>query len=229
MFECTGPVTAARPRVLSPGSRGWAGPLRLLARQLADRNLWQQREGQRAPGCPAQASDRRHPLNAQNPFPSGSAITVRPRVPCRGTAMVATSAFRPARSRGVDVQVHPVLDGLGIRDRVDPGRVLRRAPSSSPSPSSWACQVRPSTAAQNAPGRAGSPASRHKFLNARSPRQEATLIRDFAWRERPAGRYPRAAPRCLAAAKRADCCRVPGWANYQTARQRRARSCGFRL
>src|SRR5215471_2914217 len=38
-------------------------------------------------------------------------------------------------------------------------------PVSSPSPLSWPCHVRPSTAAQNAPSRAGSPASRHKSLN----------------------------------------------------------------
>src|SRR5215831_1006164 len=38
-------------------------------------------------------------------------------------------------------------------------------PVSSPSPSSLASQARPSTAAQNAPSRAGSPASRHRSLN----------------------------------------------------------------
>ncbi len=39
-----------------------------------------------------------HSLNAQNSLPSGSAMIVQVRVPCRGSTTVAPSARRPARS-----------------------------------------------------------------------------------------------------------------------------------
>jgi hypothetical protein len=89
MVEHTGPVTATRSRVLSPRISRLSGPLRLLARQQADRNLWQQRDGQQAPGCPAQAGGP--------PSPGERAELVSLRV---GQHVPADAAARLAQDRG---------------------------------------------------------------------------------------------------------------------------------
>jgi hypothetical protein len=55
-------------------------------------------------------------------------MIVQVRVPCRGLHDGRAERPQVRQVPGVDVQVHPVLDGLGLGDPVDPDRVLMGRP-----------------------------------------------------------------------------------------------------